>query len=291
MNLVEIHSNMNKTDVCVFSRSIWKSSRVVTLKFNNILYEKFIVIDESGYRGTYDPTVSDLLANDFIEHPVSIEEKAELFKRFFIFSSRNNEKEKEKKEEKKEVGKQITKAPEVKTEKISSGKRREYLKSKKSKFRTGIPFVSMHYSFGSQDQAPTDMKSFAFRAYRGASKNNVADIKLKDFELNDAGLINGRFYIDQEIRKNGYDLELYFSQYDYEFIHTYGPRNWVNVTGYKSDFNYDHYVNEIIDRYFDISDHWVITNSFSKRVIVDRKPTIRKEEVSQAVLSNLSKWN
>jgi hypothetical protein len=148
----------------------------------------------------------------------------------------------------------------------------------------------MHYSFGSQDQAPMDMKAFAFRACRKKSANCSIEIPAKDFELNDIGLIHGRFYIDQTIRNKGYDLELYFAQADYEFIKFYGPRMWIKATGYVSGFKYNDYTREVIERYFDVSHEHTIVKSFSKRVIIDNSPYFESATLDSRLIAELSNF-
>lgn len=301
MTIGQVHADMKDTDICAFGKDSWnKESIIISMKFNGVLYPKFIAINNSDFKGVYNPSVDDLLSNDFVVKELTLAEKADYFKRFYIFSTSINAKKNavptrvEKPYVLNEVKLVDLKKPlkeNVETKpRHNTGTRREIVKAKKSKFRTGVLFVSMHYSFGSQSLAPMDMRAFAFRAGRRKSKNNNIEIKNKDFELNDTELINGRFYIDQEIRKNGYDIELSFAQADYEFIKVYGPRMWIKVTGYKSGFKYEENTREVIDRYFDVSYEHSIVKSFSKRVIVDTNPYSESVTLDSRLIAKISNF-
>ena len=164
-------------------------------------------------------------------------------------------------------------------------------KARHCKFVTDIQFVSFHYVFaGTEKIPPSDMSRFSFRAHRRKSKQNSSEIKFKDFELNDAGLINARFYVDREIRTKDLNLKLYFKTRDYLFIEKFGPRMWIKATGFKSVFKYDEYVDVIINRYFDIPDDYTIEESIPRRVVVDRKPDIELSSLDPNWLKGLSNF-
>ena len=169
----------------------------------------------------------------------------------------------------------------------SVGRRRSTAKAKRSKFRTGVKYVSFHYSFGKQDQAPTDTKAFCIRAVINSSDSNPVGIKIRDFECNDVGIINARHYIDSEIRRLGLEVPLYFTQKQYKFISAFGARNYVLVTDFKSELDFDKAKHEIIDRYFDIPDNFVIAESYSKRLVVDHSKLINKNTFSKSVIEDL----
>jgi len=166
----------------------------------------------------------------------------------------------------------------------SVGRRRSTAKPSKSKFKTGVKYVSFHYSFGSQEQAPTDTRAFSIRAVLNPSMSNKVGIKIKDFECNDYGVINARFYIDSEIRRLGLEVPLYFTQSQYTFISQYGARMFVLSTGFKSDLDFDKAKLEIINRYYDVADDFIVKESFSKRLIVDHSPVLKTKELNQELL-------
>jgi len=156
-----------------------------------------------------------------------------------------------------------------------SGVRRSTPRKSKSKFEIkNMKYVNFHYAFGNIESAPVDSRNFAIRGYIAKSGINPIGIKIKDFELNDTGIINARFYIDAEIKDLGLDIPLRFKQADYVFIAKYGPRMWIKVTGYKSGFDFDKSKQEVIDRYFDVADKYAIDNSYAKRIVVDNKPDL-----------------
>ncbi len=167
------------------------------------------------------------------------------------------------------------------------GRRRSTAKPMRSKFKTGVKYVSFHYGFGKQEQAPIDTKAFCVRAVINASQSNPVGVKIRDFECNDVGIVNARHYIDSEIRKLGLEIPLYFTQSQYAFISQYGARMYVTVTEFKSELDFDKAKFEIMDRYFDIPDNFVIAESFAKRLVVDHKPQIATDTISPAILNNL----
>jgi len=169
------------------------------------------------------------------------------------------------------------------------GGRRSTALKKKSKFKTPFKYVSFHYAFGGAEQSPTDSKAFALRG--GISKTKMhAGIKFKDFEYSEIGMIHARFYVDQQIRSLGLDLPLVFSQADYDFIHNFGPRMYIEFTGWSSSFEYNKYKMEIIHRYYDVSEKYKVVESYSKRLIKDTKPEIKAGQLSAAEVANLSKF-
>jgi len=174
--------------------------------------------------------------------------------------------------------------------KPSPGRRRSTPIPSKTKYTTNIKYVMFHYAFSkTQSDAPLDARHFSIRACVVKSKMNPVGIKLKDFELNDIGLINGRFYIDDEIKRLGLDIPLYFNEIDYNFISKYGARNWVKYSNFKSNFDYTSAMNDVITRYFDVPEKYTIGQSFAKRLIIDRSPEIEAKDID-AKLSGISQF-
>lgn len=169
-----------------------------------------------------------------------------------------------------------------------SGARRSSPKIFNSRFKTGMKYVTFHYAFGNMSSAPKDSRNFAMRAFIAESNLNPVGIKLKDFEVNDTGLVNARYYIDSEIKRLGLDIPLHFKDGDYNFIDVYGPRMWIKVSGFKSKFDYDLNRQIIINKYFDVADKYAIDNSFAKRVIIDNKPDIDIKNLSAKLISNIT---
>lgn len=184
--------------------------------------------------------------------------------------------------------KSIRKTQKTRTFVQSSGARRSSPKVNNTKFKTGMKYVVFHYAFGSIDTAPKDSRNFAMRGYIAKSLINPVGIKIKDFEVNDIGMINARYYIDSEIKRLGLDIPLHFKEGDYKFIDKYGPRMWIKVSEFKSGFEYDLNKQIIIDKYFDIADKYTIDNSFAKRIVIDTKPDIDIKKISAKMLSNVT---
>ena len=159
----------------------------------------------------------------------------------------------------------------------------------KTKFTTPFKYVMFHYAFGSEYTIPTDSRAFAIRGKIGKTKKHDG-IKGKDFEYSDAGLVHARFYIDQEIRKNGLDTDLHFNQSDYSFIEVYGPKMWIKITGWKTNFDFVGHKLQIIKRYYTVDDRYSITESYSKRLIVDNKIDFSISALPSNMLIGLSSW-
>jgi len=171
-----------------------------------------------------------------------------------------------------------------------SGVRRSTPKVSNTKFMIDMKYVNFHYAFGNSDSAPVDSRNFAIRGYIAKSAINPIGVKLKDFELNDAGVVNARFYIDSEIKDLGLDIPLRFNTHDYQFIHKYGARMWVKVTGYNSGFDYEASKLEVIERYYDVADKYAIAGSYAKRIVIDNKPNITLDQIEAKYLIGLSKF-
>lgn len=174
--------------------------------------------------------------------------------------------------------------------KKGSGVRRSTPKVSNTKWKINMKYVNFHYAFGGMKNAPIDSRNFAIRGYIAASAINPVGIKIKDFEFNDVGIINARFYVDSEIRSLGLDIPLHFTYGDdYEFIAKYGPRMWIKMTNYKSGFDYTTAADDIINRYFDVADKHIIKESYTKRIVIDNKPMVHRKELDDNLLT-LSKF-
>ena len=184
--------------------------------------------------------------------------------------------------------KRIKKAQKTRAFIKGSGARRSSPKINNTKFKTGMKYVSFHYAFCNMKNAPKNSHNFTMRGYIAKSDMNPVGIKIKDFEVNDTGMVNARYYIDSEIKRLGLDIPLYFREGDYKFIEKYGPRMWIKFSGFESGFDYDKNKRIIIDRYFDINDKYTIDDSFAKRVIIDTKPNVEIEAISAKLLSNIT---
>ena len=183
-----------------------------------------------------------------------------------------------------------------KTKAVSEGTKKNQRRSKhipmNTKHKTGILYVSAHVPFGrtmAYKEAPLRSNVFSMRAYIKPTFENEG-ILYKDFEFNDVGLINGRFYIDSEIKRLKYTNDLYFKKTDYDFIEQYGPTNWIKLSGFKSDFNYDDYMYQQTNRYFDLDPSYEIPESFPSRIIQDYHEEVQMCDIPSNMLHNITKF-
>ncbi len=292
MKINDIITGASNTSVTMFSKKSWAKEEnfiIIMMKFNGDVYPHFMLQKKGKIIGKFDATATDLLSDDFFKMEPSIKVQANFFKRFYIYQkaleiqvkviAKATNSPVPDVTDKDVPSHAVKEVKVVKTKKPykSKGKKgspydpnRECLHDKHTKFTTGVIGMSVHCAFGptsKEDKISSD--KITVRARYAKSLRIPNGVQEKNYEFNDIGLINGRHYLDSEIRREGLNSRLWFKDADYKFISKYGIKTWISVTSYKSKFDWEGTANILANRYLTVPKEHAIPESYPARVIID----------------------
>ena len=280
MTLNQLLQEQAPTAVLIMTKKSWnnKEDTVVSFKFNGVLYDHLMFQNKGQVKSRFYPTTQQLLDNDWFITKSDEQTQANYAHRFFKYQLAYEKQQglvAKAKVKPLKVANQdvpdVAKAP----KKVKKNKGVQTPNQKrKARTKRPTPFIGchVHYPFGPTAKNDSIQATrITMRAGFSPSAIMPTGIQKLDFEFNDIGLINGRFYLDDIIKSRGYKHRIYFSNADFNFIKEFGPTAYIQATNYKSNFDYELVADEIIKSHLNLDESHTIIESYPKGIIRDHK--------------------